>query len=524
RGIRFWKYALEKYKKHKCSEAHRECIEKIRYIEKEENVAQRLNDQHEEARQQVSHCLLRILQALQYLARKGIATYGHDDLNSNFKQLLLLMSKNDDVLRDWLTWKTTWTSVPIQEEIIALIASTIQHDIAREIRERKMFGLMADETADVSRIEQMVITVRSVEDDLEVYEELLGLHLLDCCNSKTIYKTLKDILIRLIIPLGNCRAFCAEGAATFQGAVTGVITRFQDDKPQIVQTHCHMHSVNLAMSDAISNERPLCPTHFSVKYQALLGLKEQVGILLEIFAEIEETVSENRMKAQVGGYAKALENFESYFSSVIESEKMDTTPPILPRTVRVPKKLQQSEPHCFESPQAFYRAKYFSIIDSANGTLQQCILDKPTPVLLAMEDVLMAGWKGEALEDEKTDLICNFFGRDIDRDHLCHQLKCLENTDDQNTMKQSISEIVSILRDHPVLRKMLPVVVKLIHLYLTSPATTAIAERSFSMLRQIKTYLRGTMLQPRSNSLITLNIHKEKKDHRGKGKRKGAEW
>uniref|UniRef100_H3AEY2 HAT C-terminal dimerisation domain-containing protein n=1 Tax=Latimeria chalumnae TaxID=7897 RepID=H3AEY2_LATCH len=460
---------------------------------------------------------------------QGIAPRGYDDLNNNFKQLLLLMSKNDDILRDWLTWKTTWTSVSIQAEIIVFIACTIQHDIAQ-----KMFGLMADETADVSRIEQMVITFRSVDDDLEVYEDL-GLHLLDCCNSETIYKTLKDILIRLNIPLSNCKAFCADGAATFQGAVMGVITRFQEDELRIAQAHCHMHSVNLAMSNAISNE-PLTRNFLLLVQDIDFLCDSPKRCALVQKAETEKTASENKMKAQAGGYAKALENFEFYFclnlsihifqisdrlskvlqekelmltfkKSIVESEKVDVTPPKLPQMVQA-----SNEPHRFESPQAFYRAKYFSIFDSTNGALQQRISDKATAVLLAVEDVLVAGWKGEMQENKKIDLICNFYGRNIDRDHLCHQLKSLENINDQNTMKRSISELVSILRDQLVLRKMLPVVVNLICLYLISPATTTIAEHSFSTLQQIKTYLRSTMSQPRLNSLITLNVYQETLD------------
>ena len=40
---------------------------------------------------------------------------------------------------------------------------------------------------------------------------------------------------------------------------------------------------------------------------------------------------------------------------------------------------------------------------------------------------------------------------------------------------------------------------KLIQLFLTVPATTATAERSFSTMRRLKTYLRSTMTQKRMN-------------------------
>ena len=49
-------------------------------------------------------------------------------------------------------------------------------------------------------------------------------------------------------------------------------------------------------------------------------------------------------------------------------------------------------------------------------------------------------------------------------------------------------------------------------LLLVMPATNASSERSFSALRQIKTYLQTTMSQQRLNSLMLLHVHKDKTD------------
>ena len=45
------------------------------------------------------------------------------------------------------------------------------------------------------------------------------------------------------------------------------------------------------------------------------------------------------------------------------------------------------------------------------------------------------------------------------------------------------------------------------------PATNSTSERSFSALRRVKTYLRSTIItQVRLNSIMTLNVHKERTD------------
>ena len=49
----------------------------------------------------------------------------------------------------------------------------------------------------------------------------------------------------------------------------------------------------------------------------------------------------------------------------------------------------------------------------------------------------------------------------------------------------------------------------IVRLVLTSGATSATPERSFSMQRRIKTWLRSTMGQKRYNALAVLNSHPE---------------
>ena len=48
-----------------------------------------------------------------------------------------------------------------------------------------------------------------------------------------------------------------------------------------------------------------------------------------------------------------------------------------------------------------------------------------------------------------------------------------------------------------------------IKLYLTVPLSNATAERSFSALRRIKTYLRSTLTQEHLNHFLVLNAHRE---------------
>jgi len=57
-------------------------------------------------------------------------------------------------------------------------------------------------------------------------------------------------------------------------------------------------------------------------------------------------------------------------------------------------------------------------------------------------------------------------------------------------------------------RTLFPNIVKLIQLLRVIPATSATAERSFSCLRRVKTWLRSTMSQTRLNSMVILHANR----------------
>jgi len=62
-------------------------------------------------------------------------------------------------------------------------------------------------------------------------------------------------------------------------------------------------------------------------------------------------------------------------------------------------------------------------------------------------------------------------------------------------------------------RTLFPNIVKLIQLLSVIPATSATAERSFSCLRRVKTWLRSTISQTRLNSMVILQANRLVQPH-----------
>lgn len=77
----------------------------------------------------------------------------------------------------------------------------------------------------------------------------------------------------------------------------------------------------------------------------------------------------------------------------------------------------------------------------------------------------------------------------------------------QNVSIKSVTNVRTIaegMNKSTIYKKMLGEVDKVLKIYFTVPVTTATAERSFSALRRLKTYLRNTMNQQPINVICTL--------------------
>lgn len=112
---------------------------------------------------------------------------------------------------------------------------------------------------------------------------------------------------------------------------------------------------------------------------------------------------------------------------------------------------------------------------------------------------------------DKTDIstVCEFYEGDI-----C--LKDLERELDQFIVTHVYAkcpvDCFKVFANNRTLVDVFPNLARLARIYLSLPCTTCEAERTFSALRRLKTYLRSTMSQRRLNSCSILNVHSEMVD------------
>ena len=86
---------------------------------------------------------------------------------------------------EWLERKyNKYTSPEIQNELLSVMGRLVIQNISANLQQSPYLTIMLDETTDISNHEQAVIVLRRVTDDLQVFEEFLGLYHVPCDERK----------------------------------------------------------------------------------------------------------------------------------------------------------------------------------------------------------------------------------------------------------------------------------------------------------------------------------------------------
>ena len=180
------------------------------------------------------------LPSLKYLLRQGIAVRGHDDLEGNLLQLLILQSHDCPDLLTWIK-ERKYFSPQIVNEQIALMGHSLLRKLLEDIRSAEWFSLIVDEATDVSNKEQLAVCIRWVDTDYAIHEDPVELIHVPKTNSSILTDALKDSLIRFCLPVAKCRGQAYSGTSNMSGHLNGVAARIQNDFPSAIYMHCFGH-------------------------------------------------------------------------------------------------------------------------------------------------------------------------------------------------------------------------------------------------------------------------------------------
>ena len=119
----------------------------------------------------------------------------------------------------------------------------IIREIAVNLHPTQFYTIMADETADASNKEQVVLCFRWVSDDFNVHEGFNGIYQTDTIEANSLVNTIKDALPRLDLSISRVRGQCYDSASAMRSARSGVAKRIRDMEERAIYTHRYFINV-----------------------------------------------------------------------------------------------------------------------------------------------------------------------------------------------------------------------------------------------------------------------------------------
>lgn len=621
-GFCNWKKALQRFITHEKSEMHREAVMKLAVKSSGIDVSAQLSKQFEVEKKNNRAMFLKLLESIRYLARQGLPFRGHHEdsisLEGNLYQLLLLQAKDCPTLGTWLK-RRDYLSPQIVNEIIAICGNMVLRELLREIRDAEYFALIADEATDISHNEQMCIAVRWVDSRYTIHEAALGLVQLPDTRALTLFKVIKDVLIRCSLSISSCVGQAYDGAANMSGARNGVQALMKRECESCLYVHCFAHSLNLCVQEVTrkcdllqncmdfiyhlvqlikfspkrlnlfesvrkeivlldSEEsltpslRPLCPTRWTVRHSAIDSILKNYHALMTTLQSIQ--LGHDEYAAKGRGLLAQMESFDTFFSlklaylifsaveqfsvnlqakdttiaegvrgalllkthfdsmrtdadfgrfyhNILDSSSNLTEEPLLPRYRRIPRRIDEgAPPHRYSSPEERYHHAYFEAIDHVSGEISNRFEQSDVSTVCSIESLLIDSANDEEIPEIPEPVIKLFEGK-VNLERLNIQLRMLPDAIKSAffgtpvTVKKvtTARTIVDTFNQNNVIKGMLSEVDKVLRVYLTFPITSATAERAFSSLRRVKTFLRSSMTSQRLNNLFLLYVHKQYTDN-----------
>lgn len=239
----------------------------------------------------------------------------------------------------------------------------------------------------------------------------------------------------------------------------------------------------------------------------VIAVLERVEILTAELQKCELSVSESHDKIRlVTEHLKEIRSsgFQDIWSRSVEGAKELGLPePKVPRVRQRSTRIDTGShtAHAFSNPEEYYRKVFYELLDQVLVSLHDRFECK-TSKLLDQFEAYVTG------KNSNVSVIMSFFKDDFDENSLVlHQQMFLSQVKIQKVTIKSLTDVVDYLKVNSNLCDFIPEFMKLIRIILTIPSSSCTAERSFSALRRLKTYLRASMTAHRLNHIAVLHIH-----------------
>lgn len=202
-------------------------------------------------------------------------------------------------------------------------------------------------------------------------------------------------------------------------------------------------------------------------------------------------------------------SFEAIWKDAeIVGKQLDIDDPVLPRKRKVPAKLGGGDINYELTPKTHYLNIYNKCYESILESFDVRFKSETQRTHVALENFLL----GKESKDEKCN-IETLYKEDFDfPSFYTHRQMFFEFVKILGGDITCTSDVREFFIAHSETKGLCPMCTKFVELLLTIPGSSCTNERSFSLMRRVKTYLRSTMGQQRLNNISILAAYRELSD------------
>ncbi|KAK0138026.1 Zinc finger MYM-type protein 1 [Merluccius polli] len=341
----------------------------------------------------------------------------------------------------------------------------------------KIYAIIIDGPQDISGQKQESICRCDIDNDLMPHEEFIGLYCVSETTGKELARFAKGVLLRLNLPIHGLRGQTYDGAANKSGKHSGAQALIKQEQPLALYVHCGAHCTNV------------------IAHKACLALirdsLDWIGVLLFQSGKFNLALSASNTASTTNGFLLVVElecldiSFQKR-TETVGGMKAAVEVPITTPQSRIPPKwfTGGTEAHQPKSAKDNYRVEFFKVLDTIDAQFTELFNQDGLLTMQTLEETVLSGEIDATIID-----------------------KCSELNRDKS------AEAAGIIRGLPVaVRGLFGQVKTLVRLLLVVPVSSSEAERSFSALCRLKTWLRSTMTQNRHNHVAVCHIYQNKLD------------
>ena len=140
-----------------------------------------------------------------------------------------------------------------------------------DVKKSEKFAVIVDETADVSKKEQVSVCLSYVANGVKK-EAFVGYFTTKSTEGEVLYELVTKAIKDLGLNLKDIVGQCYDGAANMSGIKKGLAVRMKETSPLAIYVHCYGHLLNLAIKDTMNNIKSL--RHTLATIQSLYNFLE----------------------------------------------------------------------------------------------------------------------------------------------------------------------------------------------------------------------------------------------------------